>query len=199
MSCEDCQVGSFKVNDVANTGTPVTHPDGTPIGTSHTGQTPGAPTWKIANGDGTQSVFGLMAWDALVSGGWCVDEGGVCYQIQGCSAGLTLKFMLMIPKGQAPNVTVTTPGGVTIPSHGAPRKTGGNARYDTYRIDFNIDMAADCGTSVVLQLDNTWTITIGGVGATFHNPGGNLKFTLECNSCEGAGGGSDPGGGGEED
>lgn len=190
MSCNDCGVGAFKVNDVAQAnGTPVTLPDGTVIGTKYTGQTPGAPTWKVAHADGTQSVFGLMGWDALVTGGWCVDEAGTCYQILGCKASFTLKFMLMVPKGSPTNITLVTPGGVNVTPHGAPRPMRGNDKYDVYRMDFIIDLDTNCGTSAVLQLDNTWTVTINGVAATFHIPGGNLKFTLECNACDGGAGG----------
>lgn len=193
MACDDCMIGSFKVADVAQNGTPVTMPDGTPIGTSYSGQTPGAPAWKTANANGTTSVFGLMAWDAFMSGGWCIDEGGTCYQIAGCGGSITLKFMLMIPKGQAPAATVADPNGVNIPQHGTPRKLRGNDTYDFYRMDFIVSLGADCGTSIAMTLNNTWSMTINGVAATFHNPGGTLKFELTCNACDGGAGGDPTG------
>lgn len=191
-NCEGCGVTDFKVNDVANAGTPVTMPDGTQIGTTHTGQTPGAPTFKVPGvGGGPQSIVGLMAWDAFVWGGWCIDEGGTCEQIQGCGATLTLKFMLMVPTGGGTNVTLTDPGGTTYHPVGAPRKMKGSATSDVYRIDFKIEMDAPCGTSAQVKLDGAWTVTINGVVATFHIPGGDIKFQLTCDKCEGAGGGGE--------
>lgn len=181
MNCDGCSIGSFKKDDAEQTGKPVTV-NGQQIATTFGGATGGNPTWKTPGAP--QSVFGLMAWSAFAWGGLCIDEGEHCEEIYGCGADLTLKFMLQVPTGGATNVTLTGPGGVVTP--GTPRPLPGNATVDNYRIDFVIRMDAGCGTDTTTLLDDNWVVTINGVTATHHAASGDIKFELECESCEGA-------------
>lgn len=179
MNCDGCSIGSFKKDDVAENGTPVTV-DGNQVATTYGGATGGEPTWKLRDG----SVFGLMAWSAFAWGGMCIDEGEHCEEIYGCGADLTLKFMLQVPTGDGTNVVLTDPNGNTYPP-GTPRPLPGSATVDNYRIDFEINMAAGCGTDTTVTLDDNWTIEINGVDATHHAASGDIKFELECEACEG--------------
>jgi len=186
MSCDNCKVEKFEVDGVTQTPTPVVI-DGTTVAQNYSGPaTNGSnPTWKTKNDDGTTNrVFGLMAWEAFAWDGSCEeDDEGNCQQIDGCGGWATLKFMLMVPKGEAPNITLTDPQGNPIPG-GTPKPLPGSATNDVYRIDFDIDLDADCGTTGSVTLDDNWTVTLGGEGATHHTASGDIDFKLTCAGCE---------------
>ena len=186
MTCDNCKVEKFEVEGAEQTGKPVVV-DSTTIAQYYSGQAANGsnPTWKTQADDGsTNRVFGLMAWEAFAWDGSCKEkEEGGCEQVDGCGGWATLKFMLMVPKGEAPAVVLTDPNGNTI-SGSTPLPLNNSPTSDFYRIDFDIDLDADCGTTGSVTLDNNWTVTLGGEGATHHAASGDIDFKLTCAGCE---------------